>query len=418
MIRPTSLYISYDGLLEPLGQSQVLPYVEGLADRGIAFTLLTFEKAADLARADDVRRLRERLAPRRIRWVALRYHKAPSVPATAWDIICGSLVGAWLAWRTRARVIHVRSYVAGLMGLAARAASGARFVFDMRGFWPEERVEGGLWPPGGRLFRLAKRAERALLRAADAVIVLTEQARRIVAGGAYRAALSPRARVAVIPCCVDLHRFAAPNVWETHPLPHGPRTLVYAGSVGTWYMLTEMLDFHRAVRARDPELGFLILNRGDHDVIAAAVAATGAEGVRVLAATPDEIPGHLRQAWAGLYFIKPVFSKKGASPTKLGEYLAAGLPVVVNAGVGDADEMVAAAGVGVVVERFAREEYLTRWDALEGMATDPGLRGRCRETARRTLALDGGVARYHEVYDELTATGPRPSAVRASPRPR
>src|SRR5262249_30056579 len=148
--------------------------------------------------------------------------------------------------------------------------------------------------------------------------------------GAYRAALSPQVRVVVIPCCVDLDRFVTPNAWEMTPPPRSPRTLVYAGSIGTWYMLTEMLDFYRSIRAYDPDLRFLILNRGHHDVIAGAVAAARTEGVSVMAATPNEIPGHLSHAWAGLYFIKPVFSKKGSSPTKLGEYLAAGLPVIVN----------------------------------------------------------------------------------------
>jgi glycosyltransferase involved in cell wall biosynthesis len=403
MIRPTSLYISYDGLLEPLGQSQVLPYVEGLVDTGIAFIVLTFEKPADLARTADVTRLRERLAKRDIRWVPLRYHKTPSVPATGWDILCGAWAAAWLAWRARVGVIHCRGYVPGLMGLAARAVTRARFIFDMRGFWPEERVEGGLWRPDSRVFRLAKRVEGMLLRAADAVIVLTEPARRILRGGVYRAALPPRARVAVIPCCVDLERFAAPNAWETHPPPPGPRTLVYAGSVGTSYMLAEMLDFYLTVRARDPELRFLILNRGNHDVITKAIVAAGADGVSVVASTPDEMPGHLGRAWAGINFIKPLFSKQGAFPTKLGEYLAAGLPVVINAGVGGTDEMVAATRVGAVVERFAREEYLTKWDALVAMAADAGLRGRCRETARRTLALGDGVARYREVYGSLLA---------------
>jgi hypothetical protein len=182
---------------------------------------------------------------------------------------------------------------------------------------------------------------------------------------------------------------------------------VYAGSIGTWYMLAEMLDFYLAARARDPALRFLILSRGGHDVIANAVAAARAEGVSVLAATPDEIPGHLREAWAGLYFIKPVFSKQGAFPTKLGEYLAAGLPVVVNAGVGDTDALVATNRIGVVVERFSRDAYLATWDALAAMAGDPGLRGRCRETARRTLALGEGVARYRAVYETLLAGAAR-----------
>ena len=145
----------------------------------------------------------------------------------------------------------------------------------------------------------------------------------------------------------------------------------------------------------------LILNRGGHDVIAKAIVAAGADGVSVLASTPDDMPGHLARAWAGIAFIRPVFSKQGASPTKLGEYLAAGLPVVINAGVGDTEELVTTTRVGAVVERFARDEYLAKWDALVAMTGDAGLRARCRETARGTLALGKGVARYREVYRSL-----------------
>ena len=38
------LYLSHTGLTEPLGRSQVLPYVLGLARRGWDFTILSFEK--------------------------------------------------------------------------------------------------------------------------------------------------------------------------------------------------------------------------------------------------------------------------------------------------------------------------------------------------------------------------------------
>ena len=40
------LYISYNGALEPLGQSQVLAYLRELTRHGLEFNLLTFEKRA------------------------------------------------------------------------------------------------------------------------------------------------------------------------------------------------------------------------------------------------------------------------------------------------------------------------------------------------------------------------------------
>ena len=68
-VSPGVLYISYDGMLEPLGQSQVLAYLERLAP-GRRIHLISFEKPGDWANranADAVRaphrRRRDRLAP-------------------------------------------------------------------------------------------------------------------------------------------------------------------------------------------------------------------------------------------------------------------------------------------------------------------------------------------------------------------
>lgn len=414
LIRPVCLYISYDGLMEPLGQSQILPYLRGLAQSGIRFVLLTFEKPTDLGRHADVATLRRELAADGIRWIPLRYHKRPSLPATLWDVARGLLTGMWLARRTGAQIVHCRSYVAGLIGAAVRAASRAKLIFDMRGFWPEERVDGGIWCASSVIFRLAKRVEILLFRASDAVIVLTERARMVLAADPYRAWLPPDVPVTVIPCCVDLRRFDPSPPGPGGPPRPGPRTLVYAGSVGTWYMLGEMLDFFAAARERQPDLAFLILNRGEHDVIRRAVRDRRLDGVTVIAATPAEVAEHLSRAYVGMYFIKPVFSKTGASPTKLGEYLAAGLPVIVNAGVGDADQLVTAARVGVVVERFTGEEYVEKWRALEHLlGSDDQVRVRCRETARRELALEHGVARYRRVYEALIGGSSASSASRA-----
>ena len=45
-MKPSVLYITYDGLMEPLGQSQVLAYLERLAP-GRRIHLLSCEKTDD-----------------------------------------------------------------------------------------------------------------------------------------------------------------------------------------------------------------------------------------------------------------------------------------------------------------------------------------------------------------------------------
>ena len=242
------LYISYDGMLEPLGQSQVLAYLERLAaDRPI--DLISFEKKADWADKAARKEVRDRCREAGIRWHPLRYHKSPSAAATAWDIAAGSARATAIAIRRKPAIIHVRSYVAGLMGLAAKKATGAKFLFDMRGFWADERVDGGLWPAGGRLYRGAKKAEDKLLRASDHIVTLTHASADELLN--FSAVRSRRPPITVIPTCADLDRFNLPDDRRER----APFTLGYVGSVDHWYRLDDMLCCFGVLRRSSPTPG-------------------------------------------------------------------------------------------------------------------------------------------------------------------
>ena len=203
-VRPRVLFLSYDGLLEPLGQSQVLAYQERLAAI-VDVDVMSFEKRRDWS--DDGARsaLARRLRAAGIRWHPRRYHKRPSAPATAYDIAVGIVSGLWIALRHRVRIVHARSYVPAVVALALRWMTGARFIFDMRGFWADERVDGGLWRSDSKIFRVAKWFERRFLLHADHVVSLTSAAAREIATFPYLQGRVPP--ISVIPTCADLGRF-------------------------------------------------------------------------------------------------------------------------------------------------------------------------------------------------------------------
>src|SRR6266481_1842126 len=87
-----ALFISYNGMLDPLGQSQVLPYLRELSKRGVRFTLLSFERPPAFSGDGAARResLRRSLAAEGIDWHWLRYHQTPSLPATIFDVANGT----------------------------------------------------------------------------------------------------------------------------------------------------------------------------------------------------------------------------------------------------------------------------------------------------------------------------------------
>lgn len=390
------LYISYNGILEPLGESQVLAYQEKLAGEHPVH-LVSFERARDWRDAGRREEMSERMRRAGIFWYPLRYHQRLSVVSTLWDITRGMLLGGYLVRRKGLEVVHARSYVPSVMALAIKRATGVRFLFDMRGFWVDERVDGGLWPRDGRMFRIGKAFERRFLRAADHVVSLTHAAVTVMRGFTYlQSSLPP---MTVIPTCADLDRFRPP---ADGPVREG-FTLGYVGSAGTWYEFDAAVTTYRLLLLLRPEARFLIINRDGHGYIRDRLAAAGVdmERVELRSASPAEVPAQIARMDAAVFFIKPLFSKQASAPTKLGEILGCGVPCLSNAGVGDMAGVLESDDVGVAVSDFSEaslQEGIHRLLALLGDAETPD---RCVAAAHRHFSLDEGVRRYRQVYLEL-----------------
>jgi glycosyltransferase involved in cell wall biosynthesis len=378
-----------------LGQGQVVAYLEKLAP-GRQIHLISFEKAADWADKERLQAMRNRLGAAGIAWHPLRYHKSPSAPATAFDIAAGSALAVSLARRHQLGIVHARSYVPALMALAAKRVTGAAFLFDMRGFWADERVDGGLWPAGGVLYCAAKALERKLLLAADQVVTLTHASEREILAFDYMQGRAPP--IAVIPTCADLGRFSIQG-----PLPREPFTLGYVGGVGTWYLLDEMLQCFRMLQSQVPDARLLIVNRHERSLIRSRAKAAGIdEGkVEIVAADHADMPGHIARMSAGMALIKPAYSKIASAPTKLAEYLGSGVPCLGNAGVGDMTEILDGDRVGVALHDFTPAAMESGVAQLVALTREAGIQERCRKVAIRLFSLENGVREYAAIYGGL-----------------
>ncbi len=393
--KPTILYITYDGLLEPLGQSQVLAYMEKLA-REWPVHIVSFEKTKDRRDKARMETMGARLSASGISWTPLTYHKSPSITATAYDIAQGALVAFWLALRRRAAIVHVRCYVPGLIALPTKRFTGTKLLFDMRGFWADERVDGGLWPNGGSLYRLAKNLERLLLESADHIVTLTQasvpELRR------YPSLKRRIASLSVIPTCADLSRFR-PQV----TISQEQFTLGYVGSVGTWYLLDEILTFYLTLIDARPEARLLFVNRNEHALIRESLARRGisSERFEIVSAEHEDVPRQIARMRAAAAIYKPSYSRVACAPTKLAEYLGCGVPCVGNVGVGDVEEILEGKRVGVALRDFSQADHKNAVDRLLALCDEPELRSRCVATARELFSLEAGVEAYRQIYLEL-----------------
>ena len=387
------LYLSYDGILEPLGQSQVLAYLKNLAfERPIH--LISFEKRCDWNNVPERKRIAKEISSSGIVWHPLRYHKWPSAFATGWDIFCGTILGLMLLVRYRLCIIHARSYVPSVMALILKRLTGAKYLFDMRGFWADERLDGGIWSQDGRIYLVAKWFERRFLMSADHVVSLTQAAVRIIEQFDYLQGRMPP--FTVIPTCANLKRFS-PILKDQFRQGF---VLGYVGTVGTWYLFDETVACFSHFLNMHPNSRILILNRGEHSFIRERLSAAGLEdaAVELITVTHDEVPIHMARMDAGVFFIKPVFSKQASAPTKLAEFLGCGIPCLSNEGVGDMTEIIKNEGVGVTLKSFDEVSMRAALEKLFQLVVDPQINGRCVSAALKHFSLVEGVSRYSRIY--------------------
>jgi glycosyltransferase involved in cell wall biosynthesis len=398
-----TVYLTRNGLLEPLGQSQVLAYLRGLS-RDYRITLITYEKdedRADAARMDANRAECERLG---IRWLPQRFRPRPKVIAPALSM----LRMVWLLRREvrgqGARLIHARSYIPAAVAMIVSRMTGAAFIFDMRALWPEELITAGRLRRGSMLHRSIVAAERACLRRAGAVVSLTHAAVDHL-NSVYSGDMAGQ-RVAVIPTCADLDRFT--------PAARRPSRRI-VGCLGTvlsgWFRLDWLASFLSVAARRDPDTVFELTTRDDPNRVRAALDPDGRLGERLLIApsAPEAVQRVLQGQTASVMFFTDGLSKLGSSPTRMAEILGCGLPVVANDGVGDVARIIREYRVGVLAQGPDPQAMATAWSELLALLEDPDLASRCRKAAEEVFSLEAGTASYARLYNELT-DGDRPCA--------
>lgn len=390
------LYLSYDGLTDPLGQSQILPYVAGLSKQGYGFTIVSYEKAKAFEQHRGT--IESICEQNKITWLPKRYHKKPPVLSTLFDI-----VQLWLETKKQYKkgafhVVHCRSYVTSLVGLRAKRKWGAKFIFDMRGFWADERVEGGIWSVKNPIFRQVynffKKKEREFLREADHIISLTYNARQEIES--WKITNSP---INVIPTCVDLELFDPRKINQEHltnlrnqlGIMPNDFILLYLGSWGTWYLTDDMFQFFTLIRNK-VKAKFLIIST---DVVNLPDNFQYTEDVIVKSAKRAEVPLHIMLATASVCFVRASFSKKASSATKMGELIAMEKYVVTNSGWGD-------------VSRLLSEQVqvlpnlsLTAMNSAVDVILQNNKRNESSGVDTHSFSLSTGITEYLAVYEQV-----------------
>jgi len=395
-------------MTDPLGQSQVLPYLTYLSGKGYNITLLSAEKKAHFeAHKQTIFKLVEE---HNIDWHYVQYTSKPPVISTLWDIYKLKRKAYKLHRQKNFKLIHCRSYIAALIGLSFKKKFKIPFIFDMRGFWADERVDGKIWnlknPVFKMVFNYFKRKEKEFINNADHIISLTQKGKDIL--NTWQSRINPTP-VSVIPCCVDTELFSPEKLNQEkikafqHQLNISEETKIisYLGSLGTWYMADEMMDFFKLLSAQKPDFKFMFITYDKPEEIMTLATQYGVarDKIVVVKASRDEVPLLISMSCVSLFFIKPVFSKKASSPTKQAEVLSMGLPIICNDGIGDTSEIITGTNSGIVIRAFNRAAYQEAVNQIDNIIQIS--KDTIRKAAVDLFSLESGGERYNAIYKTI-----------------
>ena len=409
--RTRTLFVSYDGLTDPLGESQIFPYISGIEESGCHVLIVSFEKQNRFLERGT--RIRELIQGRSITWCPLRFSSfKPKILAKIWDLLQMYTSCFYLASKHKARLVHCRSYNAAQVGLWLKKILGLKYLFDIRGLWIDERVDGGIWDlnrlSDKAMYTVYRAGEGRLYKHADHIVSLTSKALPIVEELSRPITVS----TSVIPCCADYSFFCASSADDVAKMkldlgfPQDSKIVTYIGSLGTWYLVEDMFRCFEYLSREREDLCMLILTR-DWDEKAEVLwekvgLSTKRDRLKVLSVGREDVPSHLSISDATLSFIKPAYSKIASSPTKIAESLALGIPVICNP-IGDLGEKITDLAAGWVLQGFEEADFAKMDKEFDEILALKGQGVRVRSQKR--LDLKVAQSQYAEIYRRLGVIG-------------
>lgn len=409
------LYITVDGLLEPLGRSQVLRYIEKLGERGWEFAVLSLERSSDLEDVERVGELEEELRRRGVDWIRLEYQQGGARQAAA-NIVNATVAALDYAASVELTMIHARSYVSGMVAAVLEVLLGVPYLFDIRGYWIDEKLDEGRWFTNPAIHKFARLVERALYRRSAGVVSLATPAAEDIRNGRFGAWNRP---LDVIPTCVDPDEFVngspvAGCVPADVVRALADRLVVgYIGSINSSYQVREGFELFRGVLAEDPRARLLCLTGQVGKLVEMLDEVGIPEHARIVRRVPHEdVAMWLRLVDWGLLLLYAPFSKRASMPTKLGEFFATGVRPIVYGCNDDVRDWAEASGTGIVLRdttpaslRAAARE-IVRLGKSDRAAPDLL---RARDITMSHFSLQRGVERYDRLYRAVLQSRPLPS---------
>jgi glycosyltransferase involved in cell wall biosynthesis len=402
------LYISFDGMTEPLGQSQVLEYLLDLSNNN-NISLFSYEKPIYQQGIATVQAIAKQKA---IAWHYLPYSNRFGLFSTVKQILLGLFLMSRIVKAKKVTMIHARSLIPGLMGLLLKKRYKCHLLFDIRGFAIDEKIINGRLKDNSIITKLLKKLEAAVYNQADHIVTLTHASKPVIENK-YGIIAN---KITVIPTCTNAKKFKQLPVSHRQTFKKSlgydadDIIILHNGSLNNWVDFTAELSLFKEMSQLNAKVKLLILNKSQHSDVLKQIDLINIEksSYKILSAELDEVNQYLNIADVCIFFIKPSFAKMASAPTKFAELVAAHLPCVANTHYGDVEYYLKQYKVGMAlnlheVHNDPKEAAITVLKFMDTfkhnkLAVDRDF----EQLLSKHFSKDLAVLRYQQIYDAQT----------------
>ncbi|MBA3662136.1 MAG: glycosyltransferase [Gammaproteobacteria bacterium] len=329
------LYISLNGMTEPLGESQVVQYLLKLS-KSHSIYLLSFEKPCDTKKHDH---MAQKIKEANIEWKYFIYSNRFGVFSTVWQLMMAFFLLSRWSYREKIKIVHARSLIPAVLGVLLKKTQKIKFLFDIRGFAIDEKIIDGRLKADSLLTRVLKKMEAFVYKQADHLVTLTHASVPIIKDF-YQV---PTEKITVIPTCANIELFKKLDRTERvrlrTALGYSPQDFVilHNGSLNGWVDFDAELKLFKALSLYKPDAKFLFLNQNQQAFIEEKIEAYQLKkaNCKIYAADFAEVHHFLNISDVCVFFIKPSLAKQASAPTKFAELIACHLFSVTNTNYGD-----------------------------------------------------------------------------------
>ena len=384
-----------------MGNSQIIPYILGLnKNKFYKFTIISFEKN------NIPNSLKELISKNDIKWYKLRFTPKYFFLLKFLDLIKIIIFPLLIIIFSKIDLVHCRGQLPALPGMIAKKILKKKFIFDCRGLWADERLDNKSWNKEYFIHNLTyiffKKIENILFSFSDHNIVLTTKVRDfLIENSKY-----DEKYFTTIPCSANFNHF---NILGSAQIINKKKELGvnnydfiigYFGSISNIYHPDQMIKFFQF--CKNIQKNTIILFFSDNFEYLKNNLNNfnnlDKKDYLLINSNYEELPIYYNICDLTLSFVKNTHARKASSPTKIGESLACGVPVLSNRGIGDLDTHLNFNKISII--DVNNDEELKKISMLTKKIKSLN-RHKIRNIGKKYYDLDTAIMKYEEIYKKL-----------------